>query len=283
MAEAAKKQVLVCGATGRQGGAVARHLAAKGFTVRALTRHPAADAASALKTQGIEVVGGDLDDATSLERVLKGVWGAFSVQTRANGVEVEEAQGKRFAEVAKAAGVEHFVYSSAGSVNRNTGVPHFESKARIEQAVRDQKFPSYTIMRPTYFMENLLNPMTLQGDKLVVGLQPTTVIQMIAVDDIGKFGALAFEKPTTFNGAEVDLAGDAVTFPEAAAILSAALKRNISFVQANIEDVRTKAGPEFAAMLEWLDRTGYNADIVGLERRWGLRPQTLTQWARKHA
>ena len=120
--------VLVTGATGQQGGAVAVQLLARGHKVRALTRKPDGEKAQALAARGAEVVRGDLDDAQSIERALKGVWGTFAVQnTWEAGVEREEEQGKRFAQLAKQQGVQHFVYTSVGSAHRQTGIPHFDN------------------------------------------------------------------------------------------------------------------------------------------------------------
>src|SRR6185436_3130235 len=90
------------------------------------------------------------------------------------------------------AGVQHFVYSSVGSAHRKTGIPHFENKYRIEETVRSLKFPSHVIIRPVFFMENLPSPWFLNGDNLYAAMLPTTTLQMIAVEDIGKYGALAF-------------------------------------------------------------------------------------------
>ena len=121
--------ILVSGATGQQGGAVARNLLEWGFTVRALTRDTDKAAARELADLGAEVVSGDLEDRASIERVLDGVYGVFSVQQfMETGVEGEVRQGVLLADAAKAAGVEHLVYSSVGSAHRDTGIPHFESK-----------------------------------------------------------------------------------------------------------------------------------------------------------
>src|SRR5213079_323018 len=114
-----KGAILVTGATGQQGGAVARELLARKHTVRAMTRKPDSDAAKALARQGAEVVKGDLDDAESLRRALQGAWGVFAVQnTWEAGVEGVETQGKRIAELARKAGVQHYVYTSVGSAHR---------------------------------------------------------------------------------------------------------------------------------------------------------------------
>jgi uncharacterized protein YbjT (DUF2867 family) len=277
-----KRTVLVTGATGKQGGAVARQLLARGYRVRAMTRKPEGENARALARLGAQIVQGDLDDAASLTKAVQGVWGAFSVQNSWEaGVEREEEQGKRLATIAKDAGVQHFVYSSVGSAHRQTGIPHFESKWRIEEAVRSLGFPSHTIIRPVFFMENFLSPPLKSGidqGKLTLALQPTTVLQMIAVDDIGKYGAWAFESYQKLNGREIDIAGDARTMPETASIIGQAAGREIEFVPTPIEEVR-QFSPDYAAMLEWFDAVGYNVGIEGIAQESRIRPATLPAWA----
>ena len=158
--------ILVTGATGQQGGAVARHLLLGDHKVRAMTRKPDGDAAKALKKLGAEVLAGDLDDESSLTRALSGVWGVFGVQnTWEAGVEKEEAQGKRLADAARAAGVQHYVYTSVGSAHRKTGIPHFDNKWRVEEHIRAKRFPSFAILRPVFFMENCrLTSRTASGE-----------------------------------------------------------------------------------------------------------------------
>ncbi|MBM4362373.1 MAG: NmrA/HSCARG family protein [Deltaproteobacteria bacterium] len=232
-----EKQILITGATGKQGGAVLNELQGKGFRFRALTRKPDGDAAKALVAKGVEVVAGDLDDAASLERALSGVWGVFAVQnTWEAGVEGEEVQGKRIAELARKAGVQQFVYTSVGSAHRATGIPHFDNKWRREETVRSLGFPSHVVIRPVFFMENLLSPWFLNGDKLVTALDPSTRLQMIAVEDIGRFGARCFTDAAAFSGKAIDLAGDALTMPEAAAVLSKALGKPLEYLRIPIAD-----------------------------------------------
>lgn len=275
--------ILITGATGNQGGATLHNLLGKGFALRALTRKPESEKARALANNGVEVVQGDLNDVESLKKALAGAWGVYAVQnTWEAGVTAEEEQGKRIAELAKDAGVEHFVYASVGSAHRETGIPHFDNKSRVEDTVRSLGFASRVILRPVFFMENLVSPWFLNGDNLVSTLAPGTKLQMIAVEDIGIFGAMAFTRAAELNGRELDLAGDAVTLPEAAATLGRALGRPITYLQIPISEIR-KNSEDFALMLEWFDSTGYNADIAGLEREFGLTLTTLEQWARKRA
>jgi len=276
--------ILVTGATGKQGGAVARELLSHGYKVRAMTRKPTETAARELAARGAEIVTADLDQPATLERALAGVWGVFAVQnTWEAGVVQEELQGKRFAEIAKNAGVEHFVYSSVGSAHRKTGIPHFDNKARVEEKVRGLGFPSSVIIRPVFFMENWISPWFKPGldeGKLAIALKPETRLQMVAVEDIGRYGRIAFEKHTALNGRAIDIAGDERTMPETAEILGSALGRKIEFVPVPIAEVRRQS-EDYALMLEWFDRVGYNADIHGLFHEFGVRALTLGEWADK--
>jgi uncharacterized protein YbjT (DUF2867 family) len=277
------RTILITGVTGKQGGAVARFLQNSGFHLRGLTRKPESEQAAALARQGVEVVKGDLDDEATLRRALAGAWGVFGVQnTGEAGVAREEAQGKRLATLAREAGVEHYVYTSVGSADKRTGVPHFDNKWRIEETVRDLRFASHVILRPVFFMENLVAPFSLQGSTLAWALAPGTRLQMIAVDDIGWLGARTFTHAVTLNRREIDFAGDVRTMPEAAEILTKALDRPIAFTQAPIEPVR-QYSKEMALMLEWFDRVGYSADIAGLEREFDRPFTKLPDWARRNA
>ena len=277
-----KDIILVTGATGRQGGATARELLARGHKVRAMTRRPDSHEAKDLQKLGAEIRAGDFDDAASLERAMAGAWGVFAMQnTWVAGVEREEEQGKRLAEVARRAGVHHYVYTSVGSAHRRTGIPHFDNKARVEEKVRTLGFPSWTIMRPVFFMENLVSPWFLpaiQQGQLAVGIQPGTVLQMIAVRDIGKHGARAFERHAELNGRAFDIAGDQLTMPDTAKIVSRAMSKPVEFVRVPIEQIRAYSA-DYATMLEWFDRVGYDVDIQAVARETGIRPTTFSNWA----
>ncbi len=270
--------VLVTGATGKQGGAVARSLVGLGFKLRGMTRKPEGEAAKALEAQGVQVIHGDLDDAEALKTAVSGVWGVFSVQnTWEAGIEGEEAQGKRVATIAREMGVHHFVYTSVGSADRGTGIPHFENKWRVEQFVRALQFPSYAILRPVFFMENLLTSSFLNGDQIVSTLGPTLSLQMVAVEDIGRIGARLFAEAESMNGREIDLAGDSVTMPKATRVIGGALGRTLRYVGIPIAEVR-KHRPEIAVMLEWFERVGFDADLPALEREFG-RLTRIEDWA----
>jgi uncharacterized protein YbjT (DUF2867 family) len=276
--------ILVLGATGQQGGAVARELLAHGWRVRAMTRKPEGEKARELASLRATVVPGDMDDPASLERALRGAYGVFSVQnTYEAGVAKEEEQGLRVADVARQAGVQHFVYTSVASSQRRTGIPHFDNKWRIEEGVRKMRFPVCTILRPVFFMENFLSAWFKPGidqGRLRIALRPETSLHMIAVGDIGRYGRWAFEHPQAANGLALDLAGDSRTMPEAAVILGRASGRTIEYVQMPISEVHAFSA-DFALMFEWFDRVGYDTDIERLARETGIRPITLSEWAAK--
>jgi uncharacterized protein YbjT (DUF2867 family) len=281
---ATKNTVLVSGATGQQGGAVARELLSHGYSVKAMTRKPTSDRAKSLQKLGAEIVQADLNNGTSLEKAFEGVWGAFAVQnTWEAGVEQEEIQGKLFAAIAKNAGVQHFVYSSVGSAQRNTGIPHFDNKWRIEETIRELKFPSYVIIRPAFFMENWLSPWFKPGidqGKVMIGIAATTKLQMSNLEDIGKYGLLAFEKHQELKGKAIDIASDELIMPEVALVLSKVTGKPFTFEQVPIELIRQNSA-DFASMLEWFDKVGYNADIKGNAKSYNIKSTSFAEWAKK--
>jgi len=278
-----KDVVLVTGATGKQGGAVARELLKHGCRVRAMTRKPQGEAARTLEALGAEVVQANLDDLASVKRALEGAWGVFGVQNSWEaGVEREEEQGKRLAELARKAGVRHYVYSSVASADRKTGIPHFDNKWRIEETVRMLRFPSHVVLRPVFFMENLLSGSSREGidnGVVAIALQPETRLQLIAVRDIGCYGALAFEKHDELAGRAIEVAGDVKTGPELAEVLARVMGRPMHFVPVPIERVR-KSSEDYATMLEWFDRVGYDVDIEGNAKTHGIPPTTFEEWAK---
>ncbi len=273
--------ILVTGITGQQGGAVARHLLAAGWKVRGLSRDLTKPSVQGLQTAGVEIVQGDLSDRASLDAALKGVYGVFSVQGFwEQGIEGEMRQGQTLADAAKAAGVQHFVYSSVGGADRNTGIPHFESKWQIEQHIRQLGLPA-TILRPVEFMENFnwSRPLILNGALVSQGLRPTRKKYWIAVDDIGALAAIAFDDPQKYVGTAVEIAGDALTEQEIAETLSRVIGRPVQLVQPP-DDANTPMRDEMRIMWRWFDEHGYESDISALRAVYP-QLQTLETWLRK--
>jgi uncharacterized protein YbjT (DUF2867 family) len=274
--------ILVTGATGQQGGAVAHALRADGYRVAAMTRNPDSDKARALAELGADIVQADLDDDESLRAALAGKWGVFAVQNSWEaGIDGEIRQGKRIAELAKEAGVQHFVYTSVASADRETGIPHFDSKFEVEKTLRALGFPSYVILRPVFFLENLLMPDTknaVADGSLPIGIPSDRKLQVIALQDIGAYGKLAFEKHEELNGRAIDIAGDDLTAAEMAATLSSIAGREIGHFQVPIDQVRAFS-EDFALMLEWFDDVGYSVDIGGNEAEYGIPATSFSEWA----
>jgi uncharacterized protein YbjT (DUF2867 family) len=280
----AEKTILVTGITGQQGGAVARHLLAKGWKVRGLSRDPGKPNIQALRDAGVEVVQGDFEDRASLDAALKGVYGVFSVQNfwlPGVGTEGEISQGKALADAAKAANVQHFVYTSVGGADRSSGIPHFESKWQIEQHIRALNLPA-TIVRPVAFMDNYnwQRPAILNGTFSGFPLRPDKTLQLIAVDDIGGFVALAFEKPQQYIGAAVEIAGDELTEPQIAQTLSSVIGRPVQYTDQPTWPGGDDNG-EGAKMIDWFNREGYKANIKALR---AIYPQLvkLETWLRQN-
>jgi uncharacterized protein YbjT (DUF2867 family) len=262
--------VLVCGATGRQGGSVAHELLAHGWQVRALTRDPSQPAARELVELGAEVVRGDFHDRSTLEGALEGCYGCYSVQSfwETGDPDLEVGEGREVAEAAAEAGVRHFVYSSVGGAERGTGIAHFDSKWAVEERVRALDLPA-TILRPVFFMENWSGPdmrNAVLGGTVVMGLKPRTALQMIAVRDIGVFARMAFENPDTWLGEAIEIAGDALTMPQVATAFSRALGRPVNYRRLSYDEIRDSLGEDYAVMVRWFDVHGYKADIAKLRR-----------------
>jgi uncharacterized protein YbjT (DUF2867 family) len=276
-----EKVIVVTGATGRQGGAVARHLLAKKWAVRAVTRNAGSAAAKRLLALGAEVVPAALDDPKSLLAAMSGAHGVYSVQNFWEcGVAKEIQQGKNVADAAKAAGIQHFIYGSVGSAAQGSGVEHFESKFVVEKYVRELGLPA-TFVRPSCFMENYYIPqveIALLKGKLLDPVRAGKPFQLIAVDDIGAFVALAFARPAELIGQAIDLAGDQLTNPEAAAIFSRVMDRTITFKKIPPLVIRLFMA-EMRAMFTWFNEVGFKADVAAVRSRYpDVKWKGLEDW-----
>ena len=261
--------IAVAGATGQQGGIVARRLLADGWQVRALTRDANKPAAQELKALGAEIVPGDMDNRVELEAAFQGVYGVFSVQNfwlPNVGFEGEIRQGKNVADVAQAAGAQHLVYSSVGAAHRGLGQKHFESKWIIEQHIRTLGVP-HTILRPAAFMDNhnWSRAYILSGALSSSGTRPDKATQMIAAEDIGVFAALAFANPGEYSGKTLELAGDELTEPEVVAAFSKVIGRPVTLTPSS-GGWGNASEEEMQAVHRFFNGEGYNADIPALRK-----------------
>jgi len=267
--------ILVTGATGRQGGAVYRHLQEKGFKLRALVRDPNTNQARQLMGYGEEVFQGSLDDPDSLIRAMDGVYGVFSVQPHSAN---EIQQGVAVIEAAKRQGVSHFVYSSVGSADEETGIPHFESKVKVEEHLRSSGL-QYTIVRPVFFMENWHRGFgaSIRNGQLQQPLSPTAKLQMVAVDDIGAFVALAFEHPGEWKNRTFSLAGDELSMQQIADAFSRVTAREVKYVQVSWDQFEKNMGRELTVMYHWFEKKGFHFNIEEVRREY-LPTHTFDRW-----
>ena len=278
-----KRSILVTGATGQQGGAVARALLSRGHRVKALTRKPDSDAARQLASAGAVVVAGDLADAASIVRAAKDVDTMFLMgNSYEAGLEEETRQGILAADAAKAAGIGHLIYSSVADADKQTGIPHFESKYLVEQHVRQLGIP-HTISAPVAFMENAVAPWStgaLSQGTLAFAMPPKRVLQLVALADIGAFVAALAERREQVFGKRYDFAGDELSGEEQAKILTKAIGRPIRYQEIPIAAARQQS-EDAALMFEWFDRVGYDVDIAALRRQFPeVRWHGFADWAR---
>jgi uncharacterized protein YbjT (DUF2867 family) len=258
------KTILVTGATGTQGGAVARALLQEGWAVRVLVRNPASPRAAQLAQRGAVLVRGDLDDSASLAPALHDVYGVFSTQVTTSGVEAEVRQGKALAEASRVAGVQHFIHASVHSADLATGVPHFESKWRIEQHLRSTGLP-YTVLRPVFFMENFINyfPPAFEDGvyTLRLALHPDTRLSMIAADDIGAFTAIVLQASERYAGRAFEIGGDILTMPQVCDRMQVHTGKPFRFEELPIEAVRS-FNQDYALMFELFNTRGQPLDLA---------------------
>ncbi|MEU2088369.1 NmrA family NAD(P)-binding protein [Nocardia beijingensis] len=260
--------ILVTGATGKQGGTTARRLLADGRAVRALVRDAHAPAAQELAAAGAELVVGDFDAPETLAAALAGVSGLFLVPPAAYGpegwdVDLEAARGEAIVEAARAAGVRQIVFTGIASMGDSTSWGA-TGKKRIEDAIIASGL-QYTLLRPVRFMENyLLRTSLVDGIKGGVHrhLFPAEgPMKVIAVADIGDIAGLAFADPDRFHGRVLELAGDVLVPPVAAAAISAATGHQVSYHEVG-EAEADAIGAEIGNTWRLMRHTGgWRADV----------------------
>lgn len=269
---------VVLGATGGQGGAVATELLEADMPVRAVVRDPDAKRAVELATRGVELVFGDMVSGDGLVDAFVGASGVFALTTPfETGVEAELTQGAAILDAARLANVPYLVFSSVAGADRGTGVPHFESKYRVEQALGDSGIP-HTIVGPTYFYDNLLGSVdALSAGILPIAMPADKPLQQLSRRDLGRFVVELFRNPTTYVGERIDIASDTMTPDQMAAALRTVLAHE---VHAESFDPERIPSPDMSAMFEFLGREGYRVDIPALHQRFpGVGWQSFADWA----
>lgn len=289
--------ILVLGATGLQGGWVARTLLSQGCQVRALVRDPQAPGAVALKREGADLAVGSFLDPDSLRAACRGAISMFSMQNAPYAdPDSERREASNIVAAAKAEGVAQMVHTSvsgAGAFHRamtgfaegrwNTN--YWESKAFAEDAVREAGFRHVTILRPAFMMENFLPPKAafmfpdLAEHKLVTALRPQTRLVLVSARDVGKAAASAVMDPQKFDGAAIELAGDSCTMDEVARIFSATAGH--IFTAESLPAEAVVARGQHAGWVnsqEWSNTVGYPATPRDAEK-FGLALMDFAAWA----
>jgi uncharacterized protein YbjT (DUF2867 family) len=279
MAATDRRQIVVTGATGLQGGAVTRCLLRDGWHVRGLTRNAASKQAQALAALGVDVVQGDMADAASLRPVLEGAYGVYSVQNPfIGGPEQEIRQGKNVADVANDAGVEHLVYGSAGTGEKGTGIPSWETKLQIEDHMKALDLP-LTILRPTAFMEVMTHrkffPAIGAWQVMPKLMGSSRRLPWLCTDDLGAIAAKAFADPHSFVGTDLTLVSDVQSLDECRSICREVTGRNPRRLPMPVWLFQRFgfAGKDLTTMWRWL-RTG-DVDLETAPTR-QVHPDALT-------
>jgi uncharacterized protein YbjT (DUF2867 family) len=261
-----KLAVVVTGGTGKQGGAVVKSLLERGHEVRAVTRNTESAKAKELANAGVTLVRASLEDTAALTKALQGATSLFAMTTPLEGgTQGETRQGISAADAAKAAGA-HLVFTSAGSANRRTGIPHFDSKYEVEEHIAKIGGRA-TVLAPVYFMENLhFGKEQLAKGVYATPLPPTRQLAQVAVADIGAVTVRLLEDPSRFAGRRFDLGGDELTGKDVTAILSRVTGRPFTYFQVPLDVIRQRMGEDGAKMYEWFDRVGFSVDRAALRR-----------------
>jgi uncharacterized protein YbjT (DUF2867 family) len=255
--------ILVTGATGTQGNAVARALLARGHRVRALTRDPGKEAARTLAGLGAELVSGDFEDPETLRKAADGTAAVFAMGTPFEaGMDAEVRQGIAVLDAAAHAGTGHLVYTSVASALDKTSIPHFESKAEVERHLATLDVPS-TVIAPAAFLENLLSPWVAPGLAQGVysfALPGDVPLQQVAIGDVADFAALVITDRDRFAGRRIELASVEQTGEEVAAALGRRLGRTVRYQESELEG----ADDDMLRMTAFFRNGGYTVDIPAL-------------------
>ncbi|MCX0272842.1 NmrA family NAD(P)-binding protein [Nocardia zapadnayensis] len=298
MSDSKSVMLLVTGATGMQGGAVARAAHQAGISVTALVRNPDTEPARALAAEGIRLAVGDLEDAASLHAACEGCSAVFSVQLPpTRDPDSERRQGSNLVRAAEKAGVRHIIHTSVSGTGWRTEHAHidpgptanyWESKEDVEALVRAAG-PAYTIVKPAFFLENFVNPKArhmfplLSRGELPVASAADTRVAVIGAEEFGSIVVTIVRDTERFAGAEIELGSDAVTFSEIAEIISTVTGRRVTAAHLSAPELDRLLGKRsWSPTQVWLDEVGYparpeHAAAHGLELT-----TTAREWAERH-
>lgn len=272
---------VVLGATGNQGGAVLHALQDAGQPVRAVVRFTDSDRSLELADRGIPLAVADIATGKGLDDAFADAAGVFALTTPfESGADAEVGQGDNIIAAAMSADVPHLVFSSVASADRNTGVPHFDSKYEVEKKLAASSI-SHTIVGPTYFYDNLLGGLdALKAGVIPMGMPAEKPLQQLSRRDLGRFVAMIFDAPADFAGRRIDLASDEITPDGMAEAVSAATGER---VHAESFDPERISSPDMRAMFTFLATDGYSVDVAALHAAYPqIGWESFSDWA-QHA
>lgn len=292
--------ILVVGATGLQGGAVANEALDKGFKVRILVRDKNSSKSQELIQKGAEAVVGNFDDSSSLENAMKNVDAVFSVPiSGVDTIETDRERKQAFAVIQSAvnSGVKQFVHTSVAATSRHTEFPkwgtghwfekYWTDKWDIEEAVRSAGFSSWTILKPAMIMENFTDKVELMYPDLKHGEIKTvtfadTRIDYISVKDLARFACAAFENPEQFHQHNIELAAESLSYKEITAIISKVTGKEVKVSTLGMDESRKEGThPLVIAGQEWDNIVGYNVDIA-LLKTYNIKLTSFQEFAEKN-
>ncbi|KAK4143143.1 uncharacterized protein C8A04DRAFT_37694 [Dichotomopilus funicola] len=295
--------IFICGATGLQGGALARQLRALNWTVHTTARDPSSPAATALTSLGVHVHAGSWNDTAVLTTALTGCDLLFlNLVPDITNPDAERQDGETILAAATAAGVQHVVYSSGIDMPVLKRDPShflsvvFRSKLELERGLQAGDsvpfiFPRWTILRPGFFMSNFLAPRvnmlypgSTQSGAFTVGFRPTSGLPMIDHEDIARFAVAAFQDPDRFQGRVVDVISQTVTFERAMKIIGGAAGREIKVEYLTDEQIKEgiPTNPLLAMQEELRDvRPLGDKDAKEVAKGWGVEVGTFEQFAER--
>lgn len=292
------KDLLVTGATGMQGGAVLRRARHHGLKVSAMVRDPTSEAARQFEMQGIDVLVGDMDDESSLRRVFSGHRVVFSMQGASRTPDAEPVQAQNIASAAAATGVQHLIHTSVSGTGWRQHRPDYDAgamngywdgKEQAELAIRNAGV-AWSIIKPGFYMENFLPPKVasmfplLAQGRMPTACSPNTEVALASSDDVGDVVARIAGDADRYSGSEIELAGDAQTFPNMAAVLEDVLERPVASPSLTAEQLDDLLGERsWSGNQLWLDAVGYPARPEDALRADLSMPTTFHAWAERHS
>jgi uncharacterized protein YbjT (DUF2867 family) len=277
----------VVGATGHQGSAVVDALLLlhdPNITVRALTSNAQSNQAKALQSKGCEVVEMTWDDANSIKKAFNKCWGVFAMTTpfrKGQSIDKESEDGIRMVDAAFDAQVQFFMFTSVGGAERNTKIPHFESKRRVEEhllkrASKDVFKMDYFILRPVFFIDNFDSFMAPRNGVISMPLDGDVKLQMVALADIGKCAARVFSNPEEYRQKSIELAGCEMTGNEVAAAFSRVTGRRIIYQR--MPKTMAMLTDDMRIMFDWFENEGYKADLDKVHREYVPDTMGVEKW-----